>query len=315
MSKSLLRISGAFLAIVALRAQPPDVPDWQKAAGGKMAFDVASVKPTNRPEPPSFPLDSGNGKPAGGRFSASFSLSLYIKFAYKLDAFQSSVANAMLPKWATTDMYEIHATAEGNPTKDQMRLMMQSLLADRFKLKVHFETQEKPVFALTLVNAGQTGPKLIPHDQGPPCPDSFTLPALGDLPSDSDKEVFPPMCGYAYGFGNLNGKWRLGIRNSTPQYLAASISDYGLVAGEVDKPVVDRTGLSGRFDFTIEYATDPARLFSFFGPGPPRTDAPGEPQGPSFQEALRKQLGLKLVPDKGPVETLVVDHVERPSEN
>jgi bla regulator protein blaR1 len=208
------------------------------------AFDVASVKPTNRPQIPSFPLDPGNGKPPGGRFSASFDLGSYIHFAYKLEVFQARALNATLPKWATTDMYEIHAKAEGNPTKDQMRLMMQSLLADRFKLKVHFETQQMPVFALTLVKPGQTGPKLIPYDQGPACPDSFALPTPGDLPSD--KEVFPPMCGYAMMWSKPSGITLWGSRNSTPQYLAVSIGGYGSFAGEVDKPVVDRTGLSGR---------------------------------------------------------------------
>jgi bla regulator protein blaR1 len=303
-----------FLAAVAvLGAQSPDMPDWQKAAGGNMEFDVVSVKPTNRPELPSFPLDPGNGKPAGGRFSAAFDLASYINFAYKLELFQARALNAQLPKWATTDMYEIQAKAEGNPSKDQMRLMMQSLLADRFKLKVHFETREMPVFALTLVTPGKTGPKLIPHDQGPPCPDSFALPTLGDLPSE--KDVFPPMCGYALTWSKPSGITLWGSRDSTPQYLAISIGADGSFAGEVDKPVVDRTGLSGSFDFTMEYAADP-RSSPFFGLAPPKTDAPlGDLQGPSFLEAVRKQLGLRLVPDKGPVETLVVDHVERPSEN
>ena len=308
-----MRLILLLAAAAVLRAQSPDVPDWQKAAGGKMAFDIASVKPTNRPELPSFPLDTGNAKPAGGRFSASFDLGSYINFAYKLELFQGRALSAKLPKWATTDMYEIQAKAEGNPTKDQMRLMMQSLLADRFKLKVHFETQEGPVFALTLVKPGQRGPKLIPHDQGPPCPDSYT--ELKPFEPLSDKDVFPPMCGYAMMWFKPGGITLAGSRDSTPEYLAVAIAANGSFAGEVDKPVVDRTGLSGRFDFAIEYARDPARGI-FLGPGPPKTDAPpGDLQGPTFLEAVRKQLGLKLVPDKGMVETLVVDHVEKPSEN
>jgi len=192
--------------------------------------------------------------------------------------------------------------------------MMQALLADRFKLKVHFETREMPVFALTLVKPGQRGPKLIPHDQGPPCPDSY--PELKPFEPLSEKDVFPPMCGYAMMFCKPSGITLAGSRDSTPHYLASSISAYGLWAGEVDKPVVDRTGLSGRFDFTIEYARDPARSVFFGVGGPPRVDAPqGDLQGPTFLEAVRKQLGLKLVPSKGPVETLIIDHVEKPSEN
>ena len=97
--------------------------------------------------------------------------------------------------------------------------------------------------------------------------------------------------------------------------MAVSLGANGSFAGEVDKPVVDRTGLSGRFDFTIEYAADPSRSF-FFGPALPKPEAQqGDLQGPTFLEAVRKQLGLKLVPDKAPVETLIVDHIEKPSEN
>jgi uncharacterized protein (TIGR03435 family) len=146
-----------YLPSVALRAQSPAVPGWQTAAGGTMAFDVASVKTANphdlhfRPILPTFPLDTGNAKPPGGRFEASFGLTTYITFAYKLrPSPEQHQVLTHLPESVRKD-YEIEARAEGNPSKDQMRLMMQSLLADRFKLKVHFETRVVPVFALTLV--------------------------------------------------------------------------------------------------------------------------------------------------------------------
>jgi beta-lactamase regulating signal transducer with metallopeptidase domain len=162
------------VAVGILHAQ--DESDWQAEAGGKMAFEVASVKPTRTPKLPSFPLDDRNAKPPGGRFAASFPLWIYISFAYKLSPNEEErrAGMAQLAKVIGTDLYEIEARAEGNPTKDQMRLMMQSLLADRFKLKVHFESQEVPVFALTLVKPGKLGPKLRPHSEGPPCPDSYT---------------------------------------------------------------------------------------------------------------------------------------------
>src|SRR5580658_5634043 len=86
-----------------------------------------------------------------------------------------------LAKIVGNDFFDIEAQAPGNPTKDQMRLMIQSLLAERFKLAVHFETRDAPVFALTLVKPGKTGPKLLPHSEGPPCPD-YTPPELGAPP-------------------------------------------------------------------------------------------------------------------------------------
>ena len=94
---------------------------------------------------------------------------------------------ARLPKWVDTDLFEIDAKVAGNPTKDQMRLMMQSLLAERFHLAVHYETQDIPIYALTLMKPGTWGPKLIRHADGPPCDVSGPRnPATGMSPS-----VFP----------------------------------------------------------------------------------------------------------------------------
>src|ERR1022692_34137 len=83
------------------------------------------------------------------------------------DQMDSMLAHA--PKWVSTDSFEIHALANGIPTKDQMRLMLQSLLADRFRLQVHIVTVQVPVLALVLEKPGKTGPKLRPHSEGPPC--------------------------------------------------------------------------------------------------------------------------------------------------
>ena len=94
--------------------------------------------------------------------------------------------------------------------------------------------------------------------------------------------------------------------------IADDISSYGSLAGEVDKPVIDQTGLKGKFDFTLEL---PARFFNIF-PGPTDPDhPPSDPKGTSFLNAVREQLGLRLVSSKGAIRTLVIDHVERPSEN
>ena len=159
-------------ASLALLAQTP-VPDWQAAAGGKMTFDVASVK-LSKGEfvPPNIPLNFGEAyRATGGYFKADFPLSVYIEFAYKIWPSEDQERDmfAHLPAWVTTDRYSIEARVAGNPTKDQMRLMVQSLLADRFQLAARFETHEAGVLALTSVQAGKPGPKLIPHADGPPC--------------------------------------------------------------------------------------------------------------------------------------------------
>ena len=312
--KALLLLSIAYVVIAVLAAQTPSDPDWQIAAGGKMAFEVASVK-LAKPgtfAPPTFFLDLGDAKPRGGRFSYSFPIWGYIGFAYKIDLLPSQEMLAPhLPKWANEN-YVIDAKADGNPTKDQWRLMMQSLLADRFKLKVHFESRERPVLALTLVKPGKLGPKLRPHSEGPPCPDSFEMinPSTTPLPKESD--VWPPQCGTSALFAATPNVTRIGARNTTMELLAQDIYHYGSRFGGLDKPVVDRTALQGKFDFILEL---PPGMLSFSLKPPDPDDPPPEPKGPPFLNAVREQLGLKLVRSRGEIRMLIIDHVERPSEN
>ncbi len=286
----------------AIRAQ--DASSWQKAAGGKMSFEVGSVKlNTGAFVSPAFALNAGDEfRPTGGYFRADFPLTVYIEFAFKIwpTAEQTREVRAHLPGWAFTDRYSIDARAPGNPTKDQMRLMMQSLLAERFKLAAHFETREVPVFALTLVKAGKLGPKLVAHADGPPCDRPGPSPGRGLV-------GFPPGCDSLVVLRRANGALRLaGYRNATMDMLANSL--YILDLG---RPVVDQTGLSGRFDYTIEWAPEPT--------GAPPSDSPGavpsEPLGATAVPALRDQLGLKLESTKASLPILVIDHVERPSEN
>jgi uncharacterized protein (TIGR03435 family) len=218
--------------------------------------------------------------------------------------------STQLPKSFPTDAFDIEARAAGNPTKDQMRLMMQSLLADRFKLRVHFETREGPVYALTLVRPGHTGPKLRPHADGPACPDfEMDAPAIPAPPRNAS-DVFPPVCGWPIISGTL-----VGGRDVTVEIIAQEIiHGFGSLAGEVDRPVVDQTGLKGRYDFTLQLL--PETLSFSVSVSPPNPDGtPTDPKGTPFLNALREQLGLKLVSSKGPIRKLVIDHVERPSGN
>jgi len=276
-----------------------------------MAFEVASVKPSKIPKMPSFPLNNENAKPPGGRFSANFPLLVYISFAYKLTASEAKSVNAQLPRSVNADDFEVEARGAGNPTKDQMRLMMQTLLADRFKLAVHFESREGPVFALTLVRPGETGPKLQPHVKGAACPD-FEMPVpFAPIAPRKAGDVFPAVCENTELRGTPEGTL-LGSRNTTMESIADDISTYGSLAGEVAKPVVDQTGLKGKFDFKLEL---PPRFFNTFPSLLNPDNPPPEPQGTSFRKAVREQLGLRLVSSKGLVRTLVIDHVERPSGN
>ena len=267
-----------------------------------MAFDVVSVRPDKGPfRSPNFPLDVGDAFESmqtnlapHGRFSADFALLTYIRFAYKLSLTQEQreAMLARLPKWAGTDRFEIEARAEGNPARDQMRLMMQSLLADRFKLAVHFETQVVPVLALTPVKPGKMGPKLHPHAEGAPCDAPAEKPADG-------AQLFPPRCDVYMMAMSPEHMNRSGSRNTTMDLFASAIPGMG----RVGRPVVNQTGLSGKYDFVLEWTPEPT------SPVAPTAD------GPTFLDALREQLGLKLESTKAPLTLLVIDHVELPSEN
>jgi len=288
----------------AVRAQ--DAIDWQTKAGGKMAFDVASIKPSKGAFVPSnFPLDpSDNYGATNGRLSADDTLAGYIEFAYKV--WETELQNrefSHLPKWVNTDRYNVEAqAATGNPTKDQMRLMMQALLADRFQLTAHFEIREVPVFQLRLAKPGKPGPKLISHADGPPCDKPGVSPVR-------DHPDFHFVCHTFSPFVDLGTTLLLGSRDVSMDVLAGTISE--ALAGPLafGRPIIDKTGLTGRFDFTLEFARERRT--------PAGSDSPdaSDPAGPTLLEALRDQLGLKLESTKASVPILVIDKVDRPSGN
>jgi bla regulator protein BlaR1 len=303
----MLSLAPAFVRAQSLSREPVLVPEWQKAAGGKLSFEVASIKPgdANKFTPPNVPLGYsdffGVANPHG-RFVAQFPLEAYIAFAYKLWPSQElrEVMLAHSPKWVSTDAYVINAQAEGSPTKDQMRLMIQSLLAERFKLAVHFERQEISVLALVQDKPGTMGAKLYPHSNGPAC-DVLKPPTIPmtQLPA-GDGFLSAVNCDNVQAIDRPNSSVLMAGRNLTMDQIAATLSQLSRYFAQ---PVVDQTGLGGRFDFILEWVRESNNPVS------------PDPQGTTIQEALQDQLGLKLKSTKASVETLVIDHVERPSEN
>jgi uncharacterized protein (TIGR03435 family) len=293
-------------------AQSSPVPEWQKAAGGMKSFEVASIRPT-KPDaftPPNFPLSSDDAYTStGGLFTADFPLDVYIEFAYKLllSREQRDAMLARLPKWVQTDNFEIHARAAADSTKDQMRLMMQSLLADRFKLAIHFETQQVSVLALTLVKPGKLGPALRPHADGPACDPS----ALATIPpAQGGVDVYPPICDAYMARQTPDHLLLLGSRNTTMALVASSLP----TLERLGRPVVDRTGLTGRYDFTLRWTPGPDNPIPSAGSST-GASAQSDSPGTTFEEAIKEQLGLKLKPFVAPLEILVIDHIERPTEN
>jgi uncharacterized protein (TIGR03435 family) len=279
-------------------AQAQGAADWQTAAGGMMAFDVASVKLSTGGSTSNVPMNAGaEYKPTGGYFRAeNFPLRTYLEFAYKIWPNEGLEAKMLAhqPGWIGSDLYSIEARAAGNPTKDQMRLMVQSLLADRFHLAAHFENQEVPVFILTTVQAGKLGPKLVSHVDRAACPD------LSAATSDAAPRI-------ATACRSIVGHWSKGV--PTLEALDISMDDLAgaLATIVLGRPVVNRTGLTGRFDFSVEWTPDQ--------PAPAPSGLAPDPVAPTPLQALRDQLGLKAESTRAPVPILVIDRVERPSEN
>jgi uncharacterized protein (TIGR03435 family) len=281
----------------------------QSGADRPLAFDVASVKPSTPDETPysNIPLGPGDAYVAsGGRFIANgFPVITYFAFAHKIMGNEVQSLLPRLPQWVTTERFDIQARAEGNPTKDQMRLMVRSLLADRFRLSSHYETRQVPVFALVLSKAGKTGPQFRQHPDDPAC--SVTIPAGGS--AQALEGGLPAVCGgiFALPFqrapAETAGRLRFGARNVGLQLITNFLAVY------LDRPVLDQTGLGGNFDFTLEW-TPEAR-----GSGVGGGESQNDPSGTTLMEALNEQLGLKLVSQKGPIDAIVLDHVERPSGN
>jgi uncharacterized protein (TIGR03435 family) len=274
------------------------------------AFEVASVKSNKSATPPSsrFPLGPGDAYVPGNLFSATNQpLIAYLRFAFKIS--QGELLD--VPTWVYDEHFDIAARAAADPSKDEMRLMMRSLLIDRFGLKVHRERRTKPAFNLVLVSAGKVGPQLKRSVDDEGCAESLTgqsadVPAASkptEPTSKSGLQLPPIACG---AIGQISAsspaKGRIGGRRVSMERIAAFLTN---PFTGVDRAVVDRTGLSGAFDFSLEWS-----LESVVTGADQATAA-----GPNFFEALRSQLGLKLVATKAPSDTLIIDRIERPNEN
>ena len=260
----------------------------QTPAAVRPSFEVASIKPNN-----SGSGSSRSGTRTGGYFFATnVSLKLLIMQAYRVLDFQVSGG----PSWIEGDRFDIEARAEAgavppptgppDPTRpDRMALMMQSLLEERFQLKLHRETRELLVYTLVV---GKDGSKMQATVDGRPGP--------GGLNAGSARTSGVPG----------------GVEMTASGISMATLST--MVSQQVRRPVIDITNLTGLFDLTLKWSpqANSSALVPAGGPEPP---PPVEPSGPSIFTALQEQLGLKLESTKGPVEVLIIDSVQKPSEN
>lgn len=265
----------------------------QNAPANTPKFDVASVKPC------SAPLNDGGPHSSPGRLATDCAQLLnlignaYNTFAdghLNLNAEPAPITGG--PPWIHTASYDINAKAEGNPSKEMMfGPMMQALLEDRFQLKIHRQTSEGPVYFVTVARGG---PKLQPFIEGS-CTLYYGFPR-------------PPLApGQTYCERTISG-----LKPSV-QADGATLDEFSkMLRMVVGRPVIDKTGISGRFNLLVKFSREGTELAGIQAKDPPASD-PGAP--PSIFTALQEQLGLKLESGRGPVDMLVIDHIEKPSEN
>lgn len=258
------------------------------------SFEVASVKKNT----------SGDSRtrmqtqPGGRLIVTNARLKGLIATAFGMADPQPLIDSRILggPEWVGSDRYDINAkgTIEFKPSPDgppsELLLMMRSILEDRFKLRTHRETRELPVYELVVARADR---RLGPEMRKPKA-DCDAAIATGVRPPREPGE--PPPCGM------MGGPARFIAGGATMQQLIVNLSN------RLERIVFDKTGLSGRFAFTLAWTPDRMPTEA-----PPPGIPPIDPNGPSLFTALQEQLGLKLEPAKGPVDVLVIDSVEHPT--
>ncbi len=255
------------------------------AMRAQSAFEVASIRVSRNPQP------DGNVEVTPGRFRGKdLALQWLILVAYRI---KSGNLSGELPSWTLSERYDIDAKTEGPESEDRILQALQTLLKDRFHLKEHREFRQEPVYFLTI---GKNGIKMPPGS---------CVPARKDLPNE---------CYSSRSEGLLQTlDWR-GVSMSDPAGIAYRSLAWSLSA-PLKRPVIDKTGLTGTFDVHLRWARDPEPA-SIRAPDDPDTPAPAAAAtAPSLATALEEQLGLKIEAGRGPVEYLIVDHVERPSGN
>ncbi|MDE3150439.1 MAG: TIGR03435 family protein [Acidobacteriota bacterium] len=240
------------------------------AADANPGFEVATIKPSNPDRPGKAFLVQGE------RFvTINTTLMDMLTFAY--DVQQKQILNA--PSWANSEKFDIDGKPDqpGTPNREQLRGMLQKLLADRFQLKFHKDKKELSAYVLTVA---KSGPKMTKNESSP-----NSLPGL-----------------FFRGLGVLT------VRNATMGNFAQLMQSTVL-----DRPVVDQTGLTGKWDFLLKWTPDQSQFGGMGVRVPPPSDAADAP--PPLFTAMPEQLGLKLDAGKAQVEVLVLDHVEKPSAN
>ena len=292
----ILAVASVLLAAVGpLRAQGTPIVIARQADAP--AFEVVSIRENKSPVLD--PEDSSIALMPGGRFvTTNWPLRLLIMGAFALQPQQLVDA----PDWIDMVRYDISATAPGPLTPASSQLAIQRMLADRFGLAVHTETRELPIFALTVArDDGRLGPKIKKSAVDCEAIIKANMQSRGDGPRIEVPQLPDgrSACLFSQRFGRV-------IAGGT------TMANFAQGLSRIHSRIIhDRTGLTGGFDIDLEFTPDP----TIYREGAPGPGAPLDPNAPGFFTALVEQLGLKLEATRAPVDVLVIDRIERPTEN
>jgi uncharacterized protein (TIGR03435 family) len=284
---------------VLLAVLAPALLPGQKTPG-RVEFEVASIKPS--PPPSAERLDVGLHIDGAQVRCSYLSLKDYIRMAYQVKDYQVTG-----PDWIASDRFDIAAKLPEGAPREQVREMLQSLLADRFQVKLHHDQKEFPVYGLVV---GKGGLKI---KEAAPAPE-----AAGSVPLNITASG--ARGGTSVNLGN--GASFTAGDNKFEGTKLTMVNTADLLSRFTDRPVVDMTDLKGRYDFTLEFTPEDfraMRIRSALAAGitlPPQAlKLLEESSGDSLFAAVEK-LGLKLEPRKAPLDVLVIDHIEKtPTEN
>lgn len=275
-------LTGLPVFICGLAAQQPD---------SQVVFEVASVK---HGAPGDYGI-GGNGGGPGTKDPTSYSVENYplsslLEIAYGISSYQLSG-----PAWLDEERFTVNAKVPAGATKDQLKLMMRNLLVERFQLAAHFEKREVAGYQMVVAKGG---PKLAVSPGDPTLnddPDKKPAPFKLSFDKDGYPEL-PPGRNYSMAMARDRARWRFGDE---------SMDDFAKILGSyVHQPILNATGLTGKYDFVISWFASPLQA---------NTSADS---GPSLLAAVQEQLGLKLEAKRVPVDAVIVDHIDRnPADN
>jgi len=288
----------AALILLAVIIAPRTYAQSQPQSKTAFEYDVVSVKPSNPNIPGGFMTIPGPAVVTDTFSVKNLTPIMLIRSAYGIPMGAADNRIAGAPGWISSEKFDVEAKIAGDVVEELKKLspqertlaqqqMLQAILADRFKLVIHRENKDMPLYTLVVAKGGSKLKESKPQD-------SAQVPTSG-----------------------RGGRGRgLGLMGDGGPIVAqvVAVPDLArLLSTILGRPVLDKTGLAGKYDFTLQWAPDEAESLNTPGGAPSPVSA--DTNRPSLFTALQEQLGLKLESGKGPIEVIVIDHIERPSGN